>query len=174
MEERNDKPKLVFEPLDCSKHDRAAFSCGDDRLDAYIKKQAGQDAEKNLCAVFILTPDGKTIAGFYTLSQHSVELDKIPEVIAKKLTKYTDVPATLIGRLARSNAYRGAGVGEELLMDALHRCLVNSRQIASWAVVVDAKDEDSAAFYKKFGFREFPRTPMKLFMPMLEIEKMFA
>ena len=126
---------------------------------------------KQLTAVYVLTPDGKAIAGYYTLSAYPVGLDKIPEEIAKKLTRMPDVPATLVGRLARSTAYKGQGIGEILLMDALKRSLANSAHVASWAVVVDAKDENAIVFYKKYGFMEIPAVPYRLFLPMETIAK---
>ena len=128
--------------------------------------------KKSLAAVYVLTPDGKTIAGFYTLSAYSVELDKIPDKIAKKLTQMPEVPATLIGRLARSDAFPGQRIGESLLADALKR-LANSKSIASWAVIVDAKDAKAVAFYKKYGFIEIRSTPNRLFLPMETIAKLY-
>jgi predicted GNAT family N-acyltransferase len=163
---------LRFEPLN-PKHNRAEFSCGVLHLDNYIRTQAGQDTKKNLAAVFVLTPDGSTIAGYYTLSQFSVELDEIPDMIAKKLTRLSDIPATLIGRLARSRNFYGKGVGELLLMDALHRALVNSKEIASWAVIVDAKDDNASRFYAQYGFISLPKILNRLFLPMGTIAKMF-
>lgn len=173
MAEQKDKPKLIFEPL-AANHDRAAFSCGVSPLDTYLKTQASQDVKKNLAAVFILTPDSKTIAGYYTLSQYSVELDAIPDEIARKLTRHSEVPATLIGRLARSSIFHGEGLGEILLMDALKRCLDSSGQVASWAVIVDAKDEKAVAFYKKYEFIEISKTPRRLFLPMATVAKLFS
>ncbi len=173
MEEHQDKLKFVFEPLGPS-HDRAAFSCGSPKLDTYLQTQAGQDPKKNLSVAFVLTPDSKTIAGYHTLSQYSVKLDNIPEEIARKLTRHNEMPATLIGRLARSESFREMGLGEMLLMDALHRCLINSRQVASWAVIVDAKDDAAIAFYRQYGFIEVPKTPNRLFLPMATVVKMFA
>ena len=173
MEEHQDNPKFVFEPLGPN-HDRAAFSCGSPKLDTYLKTQAGQDGKKNLSVSFILTPDSKTIAGYYTLSQYSVKLDDISEEIARKLTKHNEIPATLIGRLARSESFPRMGLGEMLLMDALHRCLINSRQVASWAVIVDAKDQAAIAFYRQYGFIEVPKMPNRLFLPMATVSKMFA
>lgn len=129
--------------------------------------------KKSLAAVYVLTPDGKTIAGFYTLSAYSVELDKIPDEIAKKLTRMPEVPATLIGRLARSDAFRGQRIGESLLTDALKRSMANSKSVASWAVIVDAKDANAVAFYKKYGFIEIPSTPSRLFLPMETIAKLY-
>jgi predicted GNAT family N-acyltransferase len=172
LAEQENKPHFYFEPLG-NQHDRAAFSCGIPALDNYLKTQARQDCEKKLAAVFILTPDGKSVSGYYTLSQYSIELDEVPESIAKKLTRQPLVPATLIGRLARTNALEGQRIGERLLMDALYRSLLNSQQVASWAVVVDAKDERAVTFYEHFGFIRLPKVPKRLFLPMKTIEKMF-
>jgi GNAT superfamily N-acetyltransferase len=161
-----------IEPLG-KNHDRAAFSCGKESLDQYLKNQAGQAVGKNLAAVFILTPDGKRIAGYYTLSSYAVKLDEIPGDIAKKLTRMREVPATLLGRLARSVEFRGQGIGGVLLVDALKRALRNSAQVASWAVLVDAIDEEAIEFYKRYGFVPFPNQPKRLFMPISSVQTMF-
>src|SRR5216683_2231802 len=92
-------------------------------LDSYLHKQAGQDARKRAAVPFVATADGQTIAGYYTLSQYAIGLDAIPEEVAKRLPKYPMVSATLLGRLAVSTEFRGRGLGENLLMDALHRSL---------------------------------------------------
>lgn len=161
-----------IEPLG-KKHDRAAFFCGKDSLDQYLKNQAGQAVGKNLTAVFVLTPDGKTIAGYYTLSSYAVKLDEIPEDIAKKLTRMQEIPATLMGRMARSVDFRGQGIGEALLVDAVKKALQNSAHVASWAVIVDAKDEEATEFYRRYGFISFPSRPNRLFLPMTSIQRMF-
>ena len=122
--------------------------------------------KKNLTAVYVLTPEGRAIAGYYTLSAYSVRLDQIPEEIAKKLTRMREVPATLLGRLARSSGFQGQRIGEILLIDALKRSLANCKLVASWTVIVDAKDSNTAAFYKKYGFVDIPATPNRLFLPM--------
>jgi len=139
----------------------------------YLHKQAGQDLKKRAAVPFVITPDGETIAGYYTLSQYAVQLDAIPEEVAKKLPKYPIVPATLLGRLAVSTAFRGQGLGTLLLMDALNRALQHSRELASAGVVVDAKDAAALAFYKKYGFLELPRVERRLFLPMGTVEQLF-
>ncbi len=155
------------------KHDRAAFSCGVEILDAYLKKQAGQDLKKCAAVPFVITPDGTTIAGYYTLSQYSVQLDEIPAEVAKRLPKYPMVPATLLGQLAVSTAFRGQGHGATLLMDALYRTLHHSREVASTGAIVDAKDAVALAFYKKYGFLELPRIERRLFLPMGTVVELF-
>lgn len=171
-QEQKQRDDFRVEPLGKA-HDRAAFSCGSEALDNYLKTQASQDVAKRFAACFVLTPDGKTVAGFYTLSQYSVDLVKLPEEIVKKLPKYPEVPATLVGRLAISERFRGQRLEEFLLLDALFRCLQQSKQVASAAVVVDAKDEAAKRFYEHFGFLSLPETPKRLFLPMKTIERLF-
>ena len=110
-----------IEPLDRKRHDRAAFSCGVETLDRYLKQQASQDIEKRVAAVLVLTPDGSTIAGYYTLSQYAVSAGHLPEQVLKRLKppRYPELPATLLGRLARNVAFKGQKIGELLLVDAL-------------------------------------------------------
>ena len=165
-------PEFQVQPLGPN-HDRRGFSCGVEPLDNYLKRQAQQDVRKRVAAVFVLSPDGKNIAGFYTLSQYSIDLDTLPPDIAGTLPKYPIVPATLIGRLAVSAVFRGQGLGELLLMDALHRSLMLSKQVASAAVIVDAKNDHAVRFYRKYGFLELPNFKGRLFLPMATIEQLF-
>jgi len=152
-------------------HDRTGFESGVEPLDKYFRTQAGQDARKNLAAPFVLSLPGKTIVGYYTLSSTAVQLAELPEQTVRKLPKYPLVPATLLGRLAVDRRQRGKGYGRFLLADALHRALRS--EIASFAVIVDAKDEDARRFYEREGFLRFSDQPMKLFLPMANIERLF-
>ena len=171
----HEKPKFRFEPLDKKHHDRAAFSCAQESLDRYLKERATQEIKKRVAAVFVLTPDGKTIAGYYTLSQYAIEAgDLPPELIQQShLPKYDKLPATLLGRLARSKEFKGRGLGELLLMGALKRALEHSRNIASVAVVVDAIDENARAFYRRYGFIDIPNRPNRLFLAMKTVAQLF-
>jgi ribosomal protein S18 acetylase RimI-like enzyme len=83
------------------------------------------------------------------------------------------VCATLLGRLAVSTEFRGRSLGEILFIDALHRSLDSSKQIASAGVIVDAKDESAAGFYRRYGFVELPKIEKRLFLPMGTVEQLF-
>lgn len=104
-----------IEPLS-QKHNRAAFTCRSEPLQRYLRNQAKQDARKRAAVVYVLTFDGQAIAGYYTLSQFSVRLEDVPPDVASRLAKYPDAAATLIGRLAVDDKYRGQGLGEKLLL----------------------------------------------------------
>jgi ribosomal protein S18 acetylase RimI-like enzyme len=173
LTKESEEPHFVIEPLG-ARHDRATFSCGNQQLDSYLQKQAGQDLKKRAAVPFIITSDHKTIAGFYTLSQYAVDLGELPEEVSKKMPRYPMVSATLLGRLAVSERFRRQGLGERLLMDALHRALQSSKQIASAAVVVDAKDDQAVAFYRKYGFIDLPKIEKRLFLPMGTIALLFS
>jgi ribosomal protein S18 acetylase RimI-like enzyme len=161
-----------IEPLDAC-HDRAAFSCGIEELDRYLRKQAGQDLKKRVAAVFVATADGSTAAGFYTLSAHMLHVGELPAAVAKKLPRYPNVPVTLLGRLAVSKEFQGQGLGELLLMDALRQSLLGSQLVASAAVVVDSKNDEARRFYEKYDFIPLPSNPTRLFYPMKTIAALF-
>jgi GNAT superfamily N-acetyltransferase len=161
---------LRVEPLGSS-HDRSGFESGVEPLDRYFRSQAGQDARKNMAAPFVLVlPDG-TIAGYYTLSATSVKLTEFPVDITRKLPRYPLVPATLLGRLAVDQNYQGRGYGRFLLADALFRAARS--EIASFAIIVDAKDAAARRYYERESFLPFADQPMKLFRPMADIRRLF-
>jgi len=162
--------ELWVEPL-ASQHDRAAFCCGVAELDSYFRQQASQDLKRNLAAVFVLTADSKTVAGFYSLSAHSILGTDLPAEFGAKLPRFP-LPVTLLGRMAVAESMQGQGWGEFLLFHALKRARTGSEQVASWAVVVDAK-AGVRDFYLKHGFIPLPSNPHRLFLPMKTIEKMF-
>lgn len=166
-------PAQPIVPLNDS-HDRRSFSCGIDALDRYFHNQAGQDQRRRIAACLVLAdPERSRVAGYYTLSAYSVIGDALPEGLQKKLPKYGQIPCTLLGRLAVDNQYRNRGIGKHLLSDALQRALIHSTGIASWAVVVDAKNDAAHAFYVKYGFIPFPNVSQRLFFPMLTIADLF-
>jgi ribosomal protein S18 acetylase RimI-like enzyme len=157
-----EQPDLSIETL--GKHDREGFTCGDKDLDDWFRRRAGQDEKRNLARVFVAVDREKRIAGFYTLSTFTLSLEDIPEALARKLPRYQAIPAALIGRLAREERVRGQGIGELLLADAVRRILSAARSMAVFAIVVDAKNEAAAEFYKSFGFVPFPSRPNRLFL----------
>ncbi len=155
-------------------HDRAAFSCGSSDLDEYLKTRAGQDEKKNFARVFVLVGDEpSSIAGYYTVSNLGINIGELPEEVAKKLPRYPIVPAALIGRLAVSEKYQGQGLGSILLIDAFKRIVAASVNVATYAIIVDAKDDNAASFYEKFGFQHIPSQQNRLFLPVATAAELF-
>jgi len=103
------------------------------------------------------------VAGFFTISAGAVELARLPNALQRKVARYAQVPAAVIGRLAVDEKFKGRGLGGVLLIEALD--MVTSGPLAVTVVLVDAKDEEAAAFYRKYGFAALQDVdPLKLFM----------
>jgi GNAT superfamily N-acetyltransferase len=162
-----------FEPLDAH-HNRADFSCGVEALDRYFRQQAGQDQRRRVAVPYVLVdPTTGAVVGYYTLSTLSILAESLPDEVTRRLPRYQALPAILIGRLALDQRYRGQGLGELLLMDALRCGLEISRQVGAMAVVVDAKDNAARAFYERYGFIRFLDHEYRLFLPMATVAQIF-
>ncbi|MBI3851521.1 MAG: GNAT family N-acetyltransferase [Verrucomicrobia bacterium] len=162
------------EPLS-ERHDRSRFRCGVAALDHYFQTQAGQDARRRVASPYVLIHRvGSDIAGYYAWSNAGFDLTELPEAVARKLPRYHQIPATLLGRLAVDLNHRGRGLGEFLLGDALRRALRGSESTAAFAVIVEAKDESAVRFYRKFGFVPVIGQTHRLFLPMKTIEQSFS
>jgi GNAT superfamily N-acetyltransferase len=112
------------------------------------------------------------VLAYYTLSTYTVDISALDRAFAKRLPRYPQLPATLLGHLAVDRKQTGKGYGELMLIDALHRALDASRQVASLAVIAEAKDEVALNFYLKYGFQQFSGEPMKLYFPMKSVEEL--
>lgn len=154
-----------------AQHSRSGFICGKESLDQYFQRQVTQDARRHLATPFVMVmPDG-AIGGFYTLSSTALRLGDLLENIARRLPRYPLVPATLIGRLAIERRYHGQGWGSFLFLDALYRC--SRSEVASFAVIVDAIDDEARDFYVHHSFLPLPDSPYRLFRRMSDIEGLF-
>lgn len=149
-------------------HDRAGFSSGVDALDRYFREQVTQDVRRRATACYVaFDRDRAKVAGYYTLAAGGVLLAELPEELAKKLPRYPSVPVARLGRLAVDRSYRGQRLGSALLWDAALRALRS--ELAVFALVVDAKDEEAARFYRHHGFVAFGSRPRQFVLPLAKL-----
>jgi GNAT superfamily N-acetyltransferase len=155
--------RIAITPL-VKRHQRGSFTSGQPELDDWFRRRASQDERRDVARVFVAEDEKLGVVGFYSLSAFTLTIESLPAEMARKLPHYEAIPAALIGRLARDEKVRGQGIGELLLADAVRRILTASKTLAVFAIVVDAKDERAAKFYKAYGFRAFPLEPRRLFL----------
>jgi ribosomal protein S18 acetylase RimI-like enzyme len=158
--------EFTIEPLGAGLG-RKEFSSGVAALDRYLHEFVTQDIRRRISNCFVARDGAGKIAAYYTFAASSVPLLDIPEEERRKLPRYAVLPASLIGRLAVDQNFRGRGLGGALIMDAARKS-AHSEQ-AVFALIVDAKDEQAAAFYKHLGFRAYNSRPMSLFVPVATI-----
>lgn len=158
--------EFYSQPL--GKRDRSAFSCGNDRIDTYFRLTVSQDVKRAYaqCYVIVETSSEK-IAGFYTLTASSFPLTDISPQVARKLPRYPTVPAILVGWLGRDAGFRGRGIGQILLGDAARRAA--SSPAGAYALIVDAIDEQAAAFYRERLFTPLLDSPNRLYLPLANL-----
>ncbi|MDF1795337.1 MAG: GNAT family N-acetyltransferase [Coxiellaceae bacterium] len=156
-------------------HNRKLFNCGVGALNEYFCLRAGQEGRKKLSVCYVLNDEkNQRVVGYYTLSSAVIELLSLPQLISKKLLDYPFMPATLLGRLAIDSQYKQKGYGELLLIDALKRAYHASLEVASLAVIVDAKDIYADKFYKKYDFYTLQVRRGRLFLTMKHVKKLFV
>ena len=166
------RPDLRIEAL-ASYHDRAGFACGVDSLDRYLRTQASQDVRRKANGVFILVEPVKpdAVLGYYTLCATSLAQGDVPSAARKHIPRYPLVSATLVGRLAVSEARQGERLGAMLLADAVRRAYASASTVGSSMLVVDAINDRAAAFYEGNGFVRLPDS-LRLALPMHAIQRL--
>lgn len=166
------RPDLKIEAL-AAHHDRNGFSCGVESLDLYLRAQASQDVRRKANGVFVLVePENPAIVlGYYTLCATALAHGDVPEAARKRVPRYPLVSATLVGRLAVSQARQGERLGAVLLADAVQRAYASASTIGSSMMVVDAIDERATAFYAGHGFIRLPDS-LRMVLPMHTIRRL--
>jgi ribosomal protein S18 acetylase RimI-like enzyme len=151
-----------------SQHHREKFSCGVETLACYFLERVTQDVRRRatVCYVALETVTGR-IAGYYTLAAGGVPLTDMPDDIIKRLPRYPSVPVAKLGRLAGDVGFQGQRLVGALLWDAVIRALRS--EVAVFALVVDAKDDHAAAFYRHHGFTVFGSLPHQLILPLTNL-----
>jgi len=154
-------------PLDPTLHDRNGFDCGVPALDEYLARFADQHRRRGITSVYVLADSEAPalILGYYTLSAAEVDAQELDERDRRRLPRYP-VPCFRMGRLACRMDQRGQGIGRLLLGLAVDRCLKAREQVAAYALLVDAKDEQARLFYEHYGFTAFTGRPLTLYLPL--------
>jgi len=158
---------LRFMRLDPRQHDRGSFCCGVEVLDTYLRQQAGQHQREGIATTHVLVDDitPGSILGYVSLAAAQLHLQDLQPPDRKRLPAYP-VPATRVGRLAVSSQHRGEGYGRLLLGHAVNSGLSLREKLGVRVLVVDAKDERAAMFYKAFGFQPTTATALTLYLPL--------
>ncbi len=129
----------------------SGFDCGAPALDAWVVRFASSDQAAGASVTYVAAR-GRSVVGWYTLAPHLIEPREPSGRIGAGLPKGRPIGVFLLARLAVDRREQGTGLGAELLRDALLRCVGAADQVGGRAVVVHAKDEAAAGFYRRFGF----------------------
>jgi GNAT superfamily N-acetyltransferase len=169
-------------------HDRKRFDCGSPDLNDYLDRYARQNHESGGAKTFVaVAPTERArVLGFYSISPGAIELPlrtaavaagdcpasppsagfaRVPGKLTKKLGRY-EVPVFRLGRLGVDLSVQGQGLGADLLLAAGARALAVSAEVGGVALAIDAKDEQAAGWYGRFGALVLLDDPLKLILPL--------
>lgn len=173
--------KCIIEPLDPSRHDRAAFSCGIEQVDNYFRKTANKLAQAGNVRVFVLTdPDGGLI-GFYATNAHAIHYSELPDKFRRDRPGHGHIPAAYISMIGVDLRHQGKGFGGDLLVDCLRRIAGAAEDIGIRVVLLDVLDcgdpsltERRRALYGGYGFAPFPSNDLRMYLPMSDAHALVA
>lgn len=159
-------PLSVPEPL-TAEHDLSSFRCGKPALDHWLHTRALSNQEKGFTAVLVVHEDGRVV-GFYGLAPTAVIPGLLPRAVRTGQPP-NPVPCLLLGQLATDLEWAGKGIGTGLLRHALIRCVEAARLIGGRALMVNALDDEAAAFWRRRGFLPSRDDPQLLFRSIADI-----
>jgi len=155
-------------------HDVDQFHCGKDQLDIFLKRYALKNQKLDSSQTYVTCPEAEAnrVVGYYSLAFGAALHQDAPPDVKQGMPRYP-IPVMVLAKLAVDSGFRPPAqhprLGKALLKDALTRT-VQAAQIGGLrAMLVDAIDEESLGFYRRFGFVPSPTDPMQLFLPMASI-----
>lgn len=132
------------------------FRCGCALVDGWAEHRSATPRKRG-SAVIYASHCEKEVAGFHTLSTHSVARK---DVTGNWFVRNSpaQVSTVLLGMLGVDEKYKSIGLGASLPKDAIR----NAQKVAALAgartLVIDPVDDNAAGFYRHFGFTELPGT----------------
>lgn len=135
------------------------FDCGVPPLNGWLAKRAWANHASGASRCFVMPEDG-VVRGYYSLSASSLDHAEATGKIRRNMP--SPIPVVILGRLAVDRTCHGKGLGAAMLLDALERTQFSSETIGIRAMLVKAKDETTARFYKRFNFVPSPHDSLTL------------
>jgi predicted N-acetyltransferase YhbS len=131
------------------------FDCGKEWevLNVWLQKRALVAIAEETAMTFVICR-GKRVVGYYSLAASSVSHEDCTSSLRRNSPD--PVPAVLLARLAVDRSEQGHGLGPDLVQDAFLRVLRVAKNVAAKTLIVHAKDEKGARFYRKLGFTHLP------------------
>ncbi len=161
--------QLSIEPLRAD-HAVEKFDCGQDGLNRYLQRFALVNQKAETARTYVACRDSR-IVGYYSLAVGGVSHTEATQRVVKGMAKHP-VPVMLLARLAVDHEAQGQGIGAGLLKDALLRTLQAADLAGIGALLVHAKDDTAASFYRHFNFDPSPTDPLHLFLLIKDIRRM--
>jgi GNAT superfamily N-acetyltransferase len=152
--------------FDKNNHNRKDFSCGIESMDNWLKTSVSSQIKHNRIRLWCAVNDNDEFVGFYALSAHQVAFDDA-QGLAYQEERYP-IPAIYLKAIGVKKTYQEQGIGTELLVHAILRCITVSEQIGVAAIILNVEKDDNykkrVVFYQKYGFDFFRNKDNRMFL----------
>jgi predicted N-acetyltransferase YhbS len=135
--------------------DRTKFRSGDEDLDRFFARHAGQNQFRlHIGTTYVAVDDAGSIVGYATVASCSIDAVRLPRKVAKRLPTYP-IPALRLARMAVAQGLQRSGVGALLMKAMFLIAREQARRSGCAFVVVDAKP-GAETYYERWGFEFVP------------------
>jgi predicted N-acetyltransferase YhbS len=146
-----------IEPLS-DHHDLTTFECGKAELDGWLRDHARTATGQGTRTYVLVDADGQVVA-YFAIAPHTIDRGNLTKKTGRGAPRH--IPAILLAKLALAESLHGRHLGSELLIAALDTIVEAARRAGGKFIVVDAIDEEAAAFYAHHEFEAMPANPLR-------------
>lgn len=150
-----------LEPLG-ERHDLEQFDCGKEPLDEWLKHHARSAAGRGTRTYVLVDVTAGPVVAYCAIAPHLIEREAMPRRTGRGAPR--QIPAILLAKLAVDQHIHGRGLGRELLVRTLELIVETAKRAGGKVVVVDAIDDEAAAFYEHHDFERLPGDAHRLVM----------
>ncbi len=130
--------------------DRQGFRSGDEALDLYFHRYAGQNQFRHHIGVTYVAVEAGRIIGFTTVSPATLDAEDL--LSGQRMPPYP-IPVLRLARLAIDEQAQGRGLGQALVRFCIELAEQMRDTLGCVGIVVDAKPA-AVSYYRQLGFAE--------------------
>jgi predicted GNAT family N-acyltransferase len=150
-------------------HKLGEFDCEVPSLNEWLSAQAIRAKVSGTAKTYVwLESESDRVVAYYSITPHQVQRAEVSSGLSGGVTT---IPAYLLARLALDRAQHGKGLGGQLLLDALERVVEAANVASGRLLVVDAIDDQAAAFYRRYHLQPVKDNPRRLVIKIATVRK---
>lgn len=161
-----DLSKVTVEPL-TGLHRLDRFKCRSAPIQEFCRHRLCDAHDAYAVRAFVAVHDSDPrIVGYYYLCLGAVSHEEVGPAVEGNFLHVEAIPIIYLGMLGVDRRLERQGVGKMLMADCLARATVIARNAGTFALTLDAIDEDAATYYEtKFDFQRFTTGGLRMFLP---------
>lgn len=156
-----------IEPL-AEEHLLDGFDSGEPSLNEWLLQRAKPNQAAGFSRTYVVV-EGRRVVAFHAVSSFTIW--RADATGKGRRQSPPQIPAVLLGRLAVDQRFQGHGLGAALLRHAMELTILAADAVGIRLLVVNALNEEAAAFYQRLGLEPSPTNPLDLMITVNDLRK---